>query len=261
MSEEWRQAGAAWGERAVDWAYLFEPSFAPTYRTVLPRLGLGPGTRHLDIACGSGLAAHEAVVTGATVEGIDAAEGLLAIARRRSPEAVFVAGDMYALPYPDASFDTVVSFNGIFGGDDAAMREAARVVRPGGRVAVGFWGRPRLRDHFEVLVAFGAFKEAGEAAAEASLLEIGKPGVAEGMFTAAGLEVEERGISEMVSEWPDVETGVRACAAAGPAWPVLQGPHAADLRAALRAALVPFDAPGQGVRMRSEMGFLIGRRP
>ena len=254
----WREAGAAWGERAADWAYLLEPGFRPVYLDVLPRLGLGPGVRLLDLACGSGLAAWHAGQSGAEVEGLDAAEALLAIARRRSPQLRFTAGDMYALPYPDRSFDAGVSFNGIFGGDQRALDELARVVRRGGRVALSFWGRPRLREHFEMLITYSRFKTEDEADAEARLLEIGKAGVAEAMFEAAGIEPLERGVSTMVNEWPDLETAVRAACSAGPAWPVMQSDRADEFRAALEAALAPFAQPGLGVRVCSEIGYLVG---
>jgi ubiquinone/menaquinone biosynthesis C-methylase UbiE len=86
----------------------------------------------LDIACGSGFAAHLASERGAVVSGIDASEGLVTIAHARTPNGDFRVGDMFALPFPDASFDTATSFNGIWKGCDAALIEARRVLLPGG---------------------------------------------------------------------------------------------------------------------------------
>lgn len=64
--------------------------------------------------------------------GIDASVPLVDIARRRVPHGDLRAGDMFALPWDDASFDVVTSFNGIWGGCTDALREARRVLRDGG---------------------------------------------------------------------------------------------------------------------------------
>ena len=55
---DWREAGRGWGARAKEWAYLFEPYARPANDLLLDQLGVGDGTRQLDIACGSGLAAN-----------------------------------------------------------------------------------------------------------------------------------------------------------------------------------------------------------
>jgi ubiquinone/menaquinone biosynthesis C-methylase UbiE len=103
-------------------------------------LAVGPGTRLLDVACGSGFAAQLAARRGAIVSGLDAAEPLIAIARSRTSEADFRVGDMFALPFEQHSFDVVTSFNGIWKGCDAALDEAHRVLVPRGRLGLTFWG-------------------------------------------------------------------------------------------------------------------------
>ena len=75
------------------------------------RGGVGPGTRLLDIACGSGYAASVAAGRGATVAGLDASEALIAIAQARTPDADFRVGDMFELPFEDDRFDVATSFN------------------------------------------------------------------------------------------------------------------------------------------------------
>jgi len=138
----WRHAGRAWGARALDWAYLTEPYGRPAYDLVFGRTGFGEETSLLDIACGSGLALMTAARRGATVAGIDASEALVRIARQRTPGGDIRHGDMSALPFPDSPFDIVTSFNGIWAGGDQALSETRRVVRPGGFVALTFWGNP-----------------------------------------------------------------------------------------------------------------------
>jgi ubiquinone/menaquinone biosynthesis C-methylase UbiE len=140
-NHDWQEAGQAWGARATDWAYLWEPYARPANQVIFDHLAVADGTRLLDIACGSGFAAHLAAERGAAVSGIDASEGLVTIARARTPEGDFSVGDMFALPFPSASFDAATSFNGIWKGCEAALLEARRVLVPGGRLGLTFWGR------------------------------------------------------------------------------------------------------------------------
>src|SRR5215469_978265 len=116
------EAGQAWGDRATDWAYLVEPYARGANDALFDRLGVGPGTRLLDIACGSGYAASVAAERGAVVAGLDASEALIAIARARTPDGDFRVGDMFGLPFPDDGFDVATSFNGIWKGCEGALR-------------------------------------------------------------------------------------------------------------------------------------------
>jgi 2-polyprenyl-3-methyl-5-hydroxy-6-metoxy-1,4-benzoquinol methylase len=109
-SVDWKEAGRGWGARATEWAYLVEPYALPANEQLFERLGVDAGVRLLDIACGSGFAASVAARRGAVVSGIDASRELITIAAARTPGASFQAGDMFALPFPDDSFDVVTSF-------------------------------------------------------------------------------------------------------------------------------------------------------
>jgi ubiquinone/menaquinone biosynthesis C-methylase UbiE len=110
----WVESGLAWGERAADWAYLVEPHARRVNDALFDRAHVSPGTRLLDIACGSGYAASVAAGRGAEVCGLDASEALIAIARARTPAGEFRVGDMFALPFEDGCFDVAMSFNGIW---------------------------------------------------------------------------------------------------------------------------------------------------
>jgi ubiquinone/menaquinone biosynthesis C-methylase UbiE len=96
-----------------------------------------------------------ASLRGATVTGLDVSAGLLAVARARLPEADLREGDLEALPFADASFDAVVAVNSLFYAADmaAALRELARVVRPGGRVVATAWGPPERCEALAALLA------------------------------------------------------------------------------------------------------------
>jgi ubiquinone/menaquinone biosynthesis C-methylase UbiE len=130
----------------------------PVYDAVFERTGIGPGTRYLDLGCGAGMAAQVAAGRGAKVSGLDAAEALLAIARDRVPEGDFHHGDLEDLPFEDESFDVVTGFNSIqyAGNPVVALREARRVVRAYGAVAVVTWGDPVGMEAAALVTALGA---------------------------------------------------------------------------------------------------------
>jgi len=253
-SHDWREAGAAWGSRATDWAYLWEPYARSANRAVFDQLAVGDGTRLLDIACGSGFAAHLASEGGAAVSGIDASEGLITIARARTPEGDFRVGDMFALPFPDASFDAATSFNGIWKGCEAALLEARRVLVPGGRLGLTFWGR---FEHLGLMPYFLKVIELSEAShGEASAKQGDTQNVIEDMLTDTGFGSLERGTVNVVNEWPDVEIAVRALAAAGPSVPAIRAVGLDDFCDALRGVIEPMHVPGVGIRVTSEFDWI-----
>ena len=109
------------------------------------RLPIPPRARVLDVACGTGNLAIPIARAGATVTGVDIAVNLLAQARERAlAEALaieFDEGDAEQLPYPDASFDAVVTmFGAMFApSPELVASELARVLRPGGLLAMANW--------------------------------------------------------------------------------------------------------------------------
>ena len=253
---DWEEAGRAWGARAADWAYLFEPYARPANEVIFDQLGAGEGTRLLDIACGSGFAAQIAAGRGAVVTGIDASGALVTIARARTAGGDFRVGDMFALPFPDACFDAATSFNGIWKGCEAALREAARVLVPGGLLGLTFWGR---LDHLGLMPYFlKAIELSPTSHGEATLRQgdTGRPGVIEEMLAAAGFTPRARGTVTVINEWPDAGLAVRALAAAGPSVPAIQAAGFGPFCAALREVIEPLHIPGAGIRIASELGWI-----
>ena len=96
------------------------------------------GKRALDLACGTGDIAFELHRRGANVTGLDITLRMVEIAHSkptsRAPGPRFIVGDMMALPFPDAHFDVITTGYGLRNVPelDGALREAARVLRPGG---------------------------------------------------------------------------------------------------------------------------------
>jgi demethylmenaquinone methyltransferase/2-methoxy-6-polyprenyl-1,4-benzoquinol methylase len=109
-------------------------------------LEIKPGTRVLDLAAGTGVSTVEFVRAGADAVACDFSLGMLRAGRaqKRRSGLKFVAGDALNLPFPDASFDAVTISFGLRNVADVprALREMARVVRPGGRLVVCEFSRP-----------------------------------------------------------------------------------------------------------------------
>jgi ubiquinone/menaquinone biosynthesis C-methylase UbiE len=156
---------AGW-ERA---AGTYEGSFATATRQFLPALldtaSIGAGLSVLDVACGPGFAAASAAARGATVRGLDFSPAMLNVARVRHPGIVFDQGDAEALPYPDGSFDAVVSNFGIHHvpHPTVALRQARRVLRSGGMLAFTIWAAPD--ENIAWKLVFDAISRCGDPAA------------------------------------------------------------------------------------------------
>jgi len=109
------------------------------WRRLTVEQAVRPGDRVLDACCGTGDLAIAARKRGAAdVVGLDFAEQMLERARRKAPEIDWLQGDVLALPFEDASFDSATVGFGIRNVDDleAGLRELRRVLRDGGRLAI-----------------------------------------------------------------------------------------------------------------------------
>ena len=141
-------------------------SFAPTAILTTPVAshlvdfaGVQPGQSVLDVACGTGVVAITAARVGAKVSGLDLTPALLEHARENEKIAdagsiEWTEGDAERLPYPDASFDVVVSqFGHMFAPrPDVAIAEMRRVLKPGGTVAFATWPPEHFVGRFFALV-------------------------------------------------------------------------------------------------------------
>jgi demethylmenaquinone methyltransferase / 2-methoxy-6-polyprenyl-1,4-benzoquinol methylase len=112
-------------------------------------LQLRPKERVLDLAAGTGVSTAELAKSGTSAVACDFSLGMLRAGRsvRKRRRVPFVAGDAMCLPFRDASFDAVVISFGLRNVLDpsAALREMARVVRPGGRLVICEFSRPTWR--------------------------------------------------------------------------------------------------------------------
>src|SRR5688572_11518476 len=127
----------------IDAASAYEQPFVPAlFQQWAPRIAvaarLQPGQRVLDVACGTGVLAREAtsrVGPAGFVAGVDSNRGMVTVASRLEPRVQWRLGTAETLPFPDASFDAVLSqFGLMFFSDRArALREMLRVLVPGGQ--------------------------------------------------------------------------------------------------------------------------------
>ena len=127
-----------------DYGY-FARYLEPGALEFLARIPIKAGERVLDVACGAGQIAIPAARAGAQVTGIDIATNSIEQARARAQaeglKIQFDEGDAELLPYPDASFDLVVSMIGAMFAPqpERVASELVRVCKPGGRIVMANW--------------------------------------------------------------------------------------------------------------------------
>jgi len=236
-----------WGTDPQAWADLAEAHNRPLFEAVLDAAKVGQKTAVLDVGCGSGLALVLAEARGAIPSGLDVSPGLLQIARDRLPEAVLREGDMESLPFADAAFDAVTGINAFqFAGDPRqALREAARVVRPGGRVVASLFAAPERSQGTAAHEAMSALIPAGRQGDHAPYA-LSAPGNLEAALASAGLRAVQS--SEVVCTWRyrNMDDAVRGllCSAGGVRARQAVGEQA--VRDVLRRTLAQFQDPQTG---------------
>jgi ubiquinone/menaquinone biosynthesis C-methylase UbiE len=160
---------------STDAAEVYESCFVPAIfgawaSPVADAAGIRRGDKVLDVGCGTGVLAREAlrrVGQEGQVVGVDLNEGMLAVAERTEPDIDWRRGDAASLPFEDVSFDVVVSqFALMYFPDRAAsLREMWRTLAPGGRLAVAAWAPIDHARGYQILVDL-AVRQCGREAAD-----------------------------------------------------------------------------------------------
>jgi SAM-dependent methyltransferase len=209
-----------WDLAADEYEHLWGAQLAGVQQGLVVAAALAPGERVLDLACGTGcVTALVAAAVGAqgSVLGVDLSQRMVDAAQRAAlPNTVFARMDAQLLALPDASFDVVLCSLGLMYLPDPAqaLREACRVLRPGGRLVLSVWGE-RLRcgwaPLFEIVDA--------EVSSEVCPLffSLGQRGALGGLCSGLGLlQVHEHRLATSL-HYAD---GTQACGAAFAGGPV-----------------------------------------
>lgn len=246
-----------WGVHAEDWAFKAEPTTEPLWRAVLEATRVGPGTALLDIGCGGGGLCVLAERLGATVSGLDASESLIGIARRRVPGGSFQAGDLGSLPYENSAFDSVIACNSIqFANDQLrAVKEASRVKKPDGLLAVGMWCEPERCEMSAIFRAVGAI--APPPPSENQPPSLASRDNLVGLVQSAGLSVRNKGEVECVFEFSDMENAWLAVRSPGLMVSVARAVGDERLRATVVGALEPFRRPNGKVTLSNWFRYVV----
>lgn len=204
-------------EAAKAYEALFVPAlFGQWAPRVLEAAQIQAGQRVLDVACGTGVLARGALTrtgTGGKVTGIDPNPGMIAVAEGLEPRVDWQTGVAESLPFPDGSFDAVISQFGLmfFTDRKQALREMMRVLVPGGRLVVAVW------DSLDNIPAYAAEADlfrrtAGRPAAEAlsAPFALGQRADLDSLFREAGATSVDISTHTGRAQFPSVRTLVEA---------------------------------------------------
>ena len=249
-----------WGRRARDWAAMQEGQARPLFEAGLEALRIGPGSRVLDVGCGSGMFCRMATDVGAVVSGYDATPELLEIARERTPAGDFYEGDIERLPWLDDSFDVVTGFDAFqySARPVEALREAARVLEPDGRLLIAGWGRPEQCEAGAVIAALARLMLPSPPGA-AGPWALSEPGALEELVSVAGL-TPERG-DDVVCTWrySTLDGAIRAQLSSGPAVAAVGESGEPAVRRAMEWTLEDFRDEGGEYVLENVFRYVIAR--
>ena len=142
-----------WDARAAAYDNFTGQVTTQAIPTLLAMAETAPGKRMLDLCCGTGRAAGAASALGAQVDGIDVSPAMIEAARAAFPTATFDTGDAEAIPRDAGTYDAVICAFGVMhvGSPGAMFSEIARVLKPGGRVALSHWVGPPQSALFKIV--------------------------------------------------------------------------------------------------------------
>jgi SAM-dependent methyltransferase len=236
----------------------------PLFERVLQRAGVGRGTLLLDLGCGAGRLCRIAADRGARVTGIDQEAGQIERAAALVPEGAFEVGDILALPYPAARFDVVTCVQSLMHVTNplTALREAARVARPGAPVAITVWGKEENCD----IRAFGRALSglmphpAGRGHGRQPP-PLSAEGRLERLATLAGLTVTDVGEVVCPFRYPDADALLRGLLGSDLGRRALRVADPATVRRAVLKGLAGYRTPTGGYRLDNTFRYLIGSSP
>jgi SAM-dependent methyltransferase len=253
--------GKLWSVAPQYWSQHFEPWFLPMYRNVMEQLQPGEDDLLLDAGCGSGLFSSLAIAAGVQVIGVDAAPGLLEVARRRNPGNNFLEEDLETLPFTNNSFDIVAGFNSFqyAGSFEKALAEATRVLKPGGRLVLGIWDKPERSDATQVLKAIGALLPLPPPGTPGPFA-LSEDGRIEAAFEDAGLKLTYKASVACPFLYASRADGIKSFMGTGPAAAAINHNTREKVEQTIGTALQPFAvADGFHFLQNSFLVFIAGK--
>jgi SAM-dependent methyltransferase len=245
---------------STDAAEVYESCFVPAIfgawaGPVADAAGIGRGEKVLDVGCGTGVLAREAlrrVGEEGQVVGLDLNEGMLAVAARAEPNIDWRRGDAASLPFEDASFDVVVSQFALmyFPDRGASLREMWRALAPGGRLAVAAWAPIDHARGYQILVEV-AVRQCGREAADvlAAPFVLGDRAELANLVAASGIPGANVALHEGSIRFPSVKEFVRIEVKGSPLAEMVSDDVMQSLAAESENALAEFVVPSGEIVM------------
>lgn len=201
----------AWAYEELHVKALFQQWASP----LLEAGQVAAGDNVLDVACGTGILAREAldrVATG-SVTGFDIGPGMLTVAEEIEPRVTWLEGDATQLPFDDDHFDAVVSQFGLmfFPDREKAISEMLRCTKPGRRIAVAVWDSLERSQAYPITVEL-LQRRAGHAAADAlsAPFVLGDTATLKQIFEDAGCSAPSIETRHGTARFPSVRSMVEA---------------------------------------------------
>jgi ubiquinone/menaquinone biosynthesis C-methylase UbiE len=237
-----------------DAAEIYESCFVPAIfgawtGPVADAAGIRTGNKVLDVGCGTGVLAREAlkrVGPDGQVVGLDLNEGMLAVAARTEPKIEWRQGNAASLPFEDARFDVVVSQFALmyFPDRTAALSEMWRTLAPGGRLAIASWAAIDHARAYQILVDILA-RQCGREAADvlaAPFILGDQPELAK-LFVDSGISGATVTLHEGSIHFPSVKEFIRIEVKGSPLADMLSDNVMETLAAESESALAEFVVP------------------
>jgi SAM-dependent methyltransferase len=245
---------------STDAAEVYESCFVPAIfeawaGPVADAAALRTGDKVLDVGCGTGVLAREALKRAEReghVVGLDLNEGMLAVAARAEPEIEWRKGDAASLPFKDASFDVVVSQFALMYFPDrvAALSEMWRALAPAGRLAVAVWAPIDRARGYQILVDIATRQCGGQAAdVLAAPFVLGDQAELAKLFVDSGISGASVTLHEGSIRFPSIKEFVRIEVKGSPLADMLSDEAMENLARESEHALAEFVVPSGEIIM------------
>ncbi|MFD7308699.1 class I SAM-dependent methyltransferase [Promicromonospora sp. NPDC059942] len=242
-----------WSAVADDWGRYWGTFARPVWAPLLDAAGIGPGSRVLDVGCGSGELLEHLQDQGARPAGVDPATRMVELARARAVGADVRVGEAEHLPFDDGAFDAVLAVNAVQFADDVddALAEISRVLTPDGVVGLAGWADRTRNDLDAINVALAEADD--EEPPEDGPLRL--PGGLAAVLAEAGWAVLDDGVVPVPWTARDANDLVRG---------ILFGEGdttVAELAPVVVESAAPFRRPDGSYRLLNAFRWAVARRP